>query len=241
MCVCVCESPWASIDVSTAPKYPTTLWELGRHVNQQNLEDLVREFLFYQANPQETSLPPANSIHWLTAGIAHLSVFHSANAVFCAPNNPSGIAGMYRETIRSTPRWRSGGVVSPRRDCIFLDNGSDEPGVRGADVARVHLFFSFATEERVYPCALVHNFHLTFTDPDPDNGLWVVEPTYDESGSRHMSVVHVDSIVRAAHLLPVFQGSSTLPPQLTFSQTLDSFRAFYINKYIDYHAFETMF
>ena len=148
---------------------------------------------------------------------------------------------MYRETIRSTPRWRSGGSVSPRRDCVFLDNGSDEPGVRGSDVAQVLLFFSFATEEQVYPCALVHNFHLMFTDPDPDNGLWVVEPSYDENGSQHMSVVHVDSIVRTAHLLPVFQGSSTLPPQLTFSQTLESFRAFYINKYIDYHAFETMF
>ena len=135
----------------------------------------------------------------LLMGIAHLSVFHSTNTIFCAPNNPSGMAGMYREMICSTPRWRSGGVVSPRRDCIFLDNGSDEPGVRGSDIARVHLFFSFATKEQVYPCALVHNFHLTFADPDPDNGLWVVEPTYDESGSRHMSVVHVDSIVCVAH------------------------------------------
>ena len=48
---------------------------------------------------------------------------------------------MYRETIRSTPQWRSGGSVSPRRDCVFLDNGSDEPGVRGSDVAQVLLFF----------------------------------------------------------------------------------------------------
>ena len=54
----------------TAPKYPTTLWELGQHINQQNLEDLVREFLFYQANPQESSLPPVNSIRWLTVGIS---------------------------------------------------------------------------------------------------------------------------------------------------------------------------
>ena len=91
------------------------------------------------------------------------------------------------------------------------------------------------------PCALVHNFHLTFTDPDPDNSMWVVEPTYGENGSRFMSVVHVDPIIHAAHLLPVFQGLSTLPPQLTFSKTLDSFCAFYINKYINYHAFETMF
>ena len=237
----LCESPWAKTDMSTATKYPTTLWQLGQHVDQQNLEDLVSEFLFHQVNPHETPLPPVHSIRWLTAGITHLSVFHSANTVFCAPNNPSGTGGMYREAIRSTPQWKSGSSISPRHDCVFLDNGSDEPGVRGSDVARVYLFFSFRTEEQVYPCALVHNFHLTFTDPDPDNGMWVVEPTYGENGSRFMSVVHVDSIIRAAHLLPVFQGSSTLPSQLTFSKTLDSFCAFYNNKYIDYHAFETMF
>ena len=237
----VCEPRLAKTNKSAAPKYPTTLWELGQHINQWNLEDLVCEFLFHQVNPQETPLPPVHSIRWLTAGIGCLSVFHSANAVFCAPNNPSGTGGMYRETIRSTPRWKSGGSIGPRRDCVLLDNGSDEPGVRGLDVARVHMFFSFLTEEQVYPCALVHNFHLTFTDPDPDNGMWVVEPTYDKNGARFMSVIHVDSIIRAAHLLPVFQRSAALPPQLTFSQTLDSFRAFYINKYIDYHAFETIF
>ena len=237
----VYEPPSAETNAPTASKYPTTLRELGQHVDQWNLEDLVCEFLFHQVNSQETPLPPVHSIRWLTAGITHLSVFHSANATFCAPNNPSGTGGMYRETIRSTPRWKSGGSASPRRNCVFLNNGSDEPGVRGSDVAQVHMFFSFSTEEQVYPCALVHNFHLTFTDPDPDNGMWVVEPTYNENGARFMSVVHVDSIIRAAHLLPVFQGSATLPPQLTFSQTLDSFRAFYINKYIDYHAFETIF
>lgn len=148
---------------------------------------------------------------------------------------------MYCETIRSTPRWKSEGSVGPRRNCIFLNNGSDEPGAKGLDVARVHLFFSFETEEEVYPCALVQNFHKMYTDPDPDNGMWVVEPEYVANGSRLMSVIHVDSIVRAAHFLPIFQGSSTLPPQLKFSLTLESFRAFYINKYIDYHAFETAF
>ena len=227
-------------DPLVATKYPTTLHLLGKHIGQQNLEDLVCEFLFYQENSQETPLPAIPSIHWMIAGITRLSVFHSARAVFCAPSNPSGVGGMYCETIRSAPRWKSGDTVGPRRDCIFLDNGSDEPGVKGLEVARVHLFFSFEAEEHVYPCALVHNFHKTFMDPDPDNGMWVVEPEYAMDGSRSMSVVHVDSIVRAAHLLPIF-GTSTFPPQLKFLFTLDSFRAFYVNKYIDYHAFETVF
>ena len=56
-----------------------------------------------------------------------------------------------------------------------------------------------------------------------------------------MSVVHVDSMVRAAHLLPVFKGDATVPREINFSHTLDVFTAFYVNKYIYYHAFETVF
>jgi hypothetical protein len=216
--------------------------ELGEHIGQWDLEDLVCEFLFRQANPEEIHVPPIPSIRWLTAGVARLSVFHSACAVFCAPNNPSGIGCMYSETIRSTRQWKSSdGTVGRRQDCVFLDNGSGELGVRGLDIARVHLFFSFETEEQVYSCALIHNFHKTFTDPDPDNGMWIVEPEHVADGSRLMSVVHIDSIVRAAHLLPIFRAFSTLPPALEFSLTLDTFCAFYVNKYIDYHAFETLF
>jgi len=172
-----------------------TLQGLGEHIDQQNLEDLVCEFLFYQTNPQETALPPIPSIRWMIAGVTRLSVFHSTYAVFCAPSNPSGIGGMYREMIRCIPRLKSGGTANPRRDCVFLDNGLEEPGVKGLEIARVHLLFSFETEEQVYPCALVHNFHKTCSDPDPDNGMWIVEPECARDGSRLMSVVHVDSIV----------------------------------------------
>ena len=104
---------------------------------------------------------------------------------------------MYCETIRSTPQWKSEGTVGPRHDCVFLDNGSDEPGAKGLDVARVQLLFSFETEEQVYPCALVQHFRKTYTNPDPDNGMWVIEPEYNANGSRLTSVVHVDLIVRA--------------------------------------------
>ena len=214
---------------------------LGQHVNQWDLEDLVCKFLFYQANPGETVLSLIPSIHWLTTSVSHLLVFHSADAIFHAPNNLSGTSSMYHETICSTPQWKSGGTIGPHCDCVFLDNGSDKLGARSVDVARVHLFFSFELEKQVYPCALVQDFHMTFTEPDPDNGMRVVKPTFNTNGSRSMSIVHVDLIVRTTHLLPIFQASSTLPPQLTFCQTLDSFRAFYINKYINYYVFKTVF
>ena len=76
--------------------------------------------------------------------------------------------------------------------------------MRGLEVARVHLFFSFEVGDDLFSCALIHQFCKTFDDPDPDNGMWIVEPDLDCDGYRVMSVVHVDSIVRAAHLLPVF-------------------------------------
>ena len=113
--------------------------------------------------------------------------------------------------------------------------------MRGLDIARVHLFFSFEVGDELFSCALVHHFCKSFDDPDPDNGMWIVEPDVDINKYRVMSVVHVDSIVRAAHLLPVFRGDAAVPRQANFSHALDIFCAFYVNKYIDYHAFETVF
>ena len=112
--------------------------------------------------------------------------------------------------------------------------------MRGLDVARVHLFFSFTLEEEEFECALVHEYCKSFADPDPDNNLWIFKPDYDNDGYRIMSVVHIDSIVRAAHLLPVFKDVTRIPREISFTHTLDAFKAFYLNKYIDYHSFETL-
>ena len=94
--------------------------------------------------------------------------------------------------------------------------------------------------EEVFECALIHEFCKTFTDPDLDNGLWILEPDYNNDGYRIMSVVHIDSIIRAAHLLPVFKDIAPIPREINFTDTLNVFKAFYLNKYIDYHAFETL-
>ncbi|KAF9778677.1 hypothetical protein BJ322DRAFT_1024970 [Thelephora terrestris] len=141
-----------------------------------------------------------------------------------APSNSSGIEGYYRETIRSTLRWQT----------------SDTTGVRGLEVARVHFLFLFMLKEELFECALVHEYCKSFTDSDPDNGLWIFEPDYSDGGFIIMSVVHLDSIVRAAHLLPVFKDNTPMPREINFSHTLDVFSTFYLNKYIDYHTFETL-
>jgi hypothetical protein len=56
----------------------------------------------------------------------------------------------------------------------------------------------------------------------------------------HCWLIHLDSIARGAHLLQVFDGT-LVPDSLHYSQTLDMFCAFYVNEYIDHHAFEILF
>jgi hypothetical protein len=51
------------------------------------------------------------------------------------------------------------------------------------------------------------------------------------------SLVHIDMILRGAHLIGI-PGSRLLPRTFTCDDSLDSFQAFYVNKYIDHHAHE---
>lgn len=170
-----------------------------------------------------------------------VAVYHSATATFRAPSNPSGPGGMYREVIRSTPRWSRGDIPGPRRDCVFVDVGNSENmGMKGLLVARVYLFFRFSYGDINYPCALVR-WYLTSDEPDPSTGLWVVKPESTRRGARHMSVIHVDSIIRGAHLLPVFPSDAPVYREINYTHVLDVYASFYVNKYIDHHAFEVAF
>jgi len=108
----------------------------------------------------------------------------------------------------------------------------------GLLVARVFLFFSFTFNGEHHQCALVHWFSIFGNQPDSDNGMWVVTPDYF-GGALNVSVIHIDSIFRAAHLLPIFD-TNPLPRTLNYTSTLDSFKGFYVNNYIDYHTYETV-
>jgi hypothetical protein len=170
-----------------------------------------------------------------------VSVYHSATATFRAPSNPSGPGGMYREVIRSTPFWPRGDIPGPRRDCIFVDIGnSTNLGMKGLQVARVYLFFKFSHNSTTYPCALVR-WYSTREEPDASTGMWIVEPEFTRRRMRHMGVIHIDSIIRAAHLLPFFPSDAPVYREVTYMNSLNVFTAFYVNKYVDHHAFEIAF
>jgi hypothetical protein len=130
--------------------------------------------------------------------------------------------------------WRKG---AGRYDTIFVNTDSSADGMRGLDVARVRLFFSFSHHGVEYPCALVRWFSRVGDSPDDHTGMWVVQR--DDEGSPP-SIIHLDSVVRAAHLLPVF-GPERVSTTLSFTDTLDTFTRFYVNKFVDHHAFEIVF
>jgi hypothetical protein len=162
-----------------------------------------------------------------------ISVFHSAVATFLAPSDPSGTHGMRRERIRSTPSWRG---REPRYDCAFLVEDETKEGMMGMAIVRVMLFFSLDYDDVYYPCALVEWFKKVGNDPV--TGMWVVQPDTTR-GSQDKSVVHLDSFLRAAHLIPVYgTRTESLPLDFHFSYSLDTFDAYYVNKYIDHHANE---
>lgn len=146
---------------------------------------------------------------------------------------------MRREYLRSTPSWRHDGE---RRDTVFVTTDEAAQGMDRFTIARVVLFFSFKRSGRTYPCALVH-WHPCIDDhPDEDTGMWVVRPEFLPGPGRRPSlqVLHLDSLFRGAHLLPIF-GSAYIPTHLHVCDTLDAFTSFYVSKWADHNAHDTVY
>jgi hypothetical protein len=144
---------------------------------------------------------------------------------------------MCKQCIRSTPNWRQG---PPCRDCIFIDKDPELDGMRGLYVAQVLLFLSFNSRHILYPCALVQWFVIVGDAPCSVTGMWIVKPELEDDGTQVTSIIHVDSIVRGAHLIGVY-GEVFLPRDFNHVDSLTAFQAYYVNKFIDYHAYEIAF
>jgi len=57
--------------------------------------------------------------------------------------------------------------------------------------------------------------------------MWIVKLDVDASGSPSCCVIHIDSIMHAAHLIGVY-GNEFLPHTLTFDGSLDVFHTHHI-------------
>ncbi|KAJ7201558.1 hypothetical protein GGX14DRAFT_536142 [Mycena pura] len=207
--------------------YPRSAAELGAHIGVHNLPDLVSAYI---NDLPERYVDDAMSVDSnLSLDSIPISVFHSAVATFYAPSDFSGIRGMKREIIRCTPSWRKRG---PRRDCAFVVENENKSGFAG--MSAIFPDVSFEVDSETQPCALVEWFKKVGRSPDAETGMWIVEPEM-RGHQRVLSIVHLDSMLRAAHLIPVF-GPDPIPFDLRYIHSLDAFRAFHVNKYIDHHA-----
>ncbi|KAJ7603070.1 hypothetical protein FB45DRAFT_882434 [Roridomyces roridus] len=213
--------------------YPRSPVELGQRIQTPNFADLLANFL------QDRPLSDTYSEDGMEIDVSDVDifVFHSAVATFYAPSDPSGIRGMRRERIRSTPSYRKQG---PRRDCAFVVEDQEGAGFRGMSVVRVKLLFSFSFDGVDYSCALVEWFKKVGRAPDKSTGMWIVEPEY-RGRHRLVTIVPLESVLRGAHLIPVYGTGAHLPPDFSFKYSLDAFVSFHVNKYADHHANEIVF
>ncbi len=213
-------------------------WNLATACNKLELPEfpqLLRRFLYDQIYPHARIPSSRVSIDACPDFRGKISIFFSAMATFQAPSDPCGPRGMRREYIRATPTWRKGPA---RYDCIFINARPELPGMRGLEVGRVFLFFSFLHQGTSYPCALIQWFSVVGDEPEDETGLWMVESEVHEDGQPYLAIIHLESIFRAAHLIPAYRTSNFVSRSVTMHDSLDEFEAFYVNRYADHHAFE---
>ncbi|KAF8134320.1 Sec63 Brl domain-containing protein [Boletus edulis] len=207
-----------------------TLPALAAELGVANLVTLTRRFLFDQYHPDDDRGPTEIPLSDCPYYEGRINVYNSACARFFAPSDLSGLGGMQKEFIRSTPLWRKEGG---RRDCVFVTTKADDleaTTMVAFDIARVLAFFAFTCRDgRHFPCAIVRWFDKIGDSPDEDTGMWMVRPGYLPNRSPNYVVIHLDSIYRAAHLIPVY-GTDRISRNIKPHHCYDAFRAFYVNK-----------
>jgi hypothetical protein len=216
------------LTMSTERRY--TVSQLAAELGQPQLPELIRRFLYDQLYPNNPLPSSQGSLHACPKFSGRVLVFSSAMVTYYAPSDESGIDGIHREYIRATLSWRRGPA---RYDCALVNLDPSLDGMRGLGVVRILRFFSFVFETKTYPCAFVRWF--TLNDFDEDSGMWMVQPEVSD-GMPVCSVIHLDAIFRSAHLIPIY-GDKPVPRTVFSHNSLDAFVAFYVNKFIDYHAF----
>lgn len=223
--------------MSPAQKRPHTIAKLDT-VTGCNIKPLIRRFLYDQVHP-ESKIPGMDvDIQDCPYFSGRFSVFDSAVATYYLPSDTLGQAGFYRERIRATPA-RQGSTTAPRYDSVLVATDSTTSGFLSMEVARVRLLLSIHHLGKPISCALVNWFVTEGNRPDPVTGMWVVKPQYTANNWPASSIIHLDSVLRGIHLLPIHKKRMVARGQ-TYSRSLDNYKRFYVNKYIDYHAFETI-
>ena len=213
-------------DISNILGEPDFCWQL-QHFIQDQLQD---------SSPESDT---ASSSSMLPALPTKITTYASAVATFYAPSNISGIGGMCSERICAVDTWCHG---NGQNDCMFINTDPTQPSMCGLDVACARLLFSFVHEWVKYSCAFVKWFSQIRDCANENMGMWSVKLEIFKDGMPNSSIIHLDSVVWLAHLLPIYHDMWVPSGHwLNFTWSLDTFTTFYVNKYIDHHAFENCF
>lgn len=208
---------WASIN------------NLSRNLKQPHFKSLLTDYL--NNHPNYPDITPNYPLPAAWYQNLKISTYPSALAVFHSPSDSASLQGMHRERIRAVSSWRNG------PGCYDTVLVKGESGVQilgqGLAVARVQLFFSFSIQNKDHHCALITDYALQGTSPDPDTRLWVISKCHPPKPH----IIPLDHILCAAHLIPVYR-TTKVPKDHDFTHTLSKYHMFYVNKYADYHSFE---
>jgi hypothetical protein len=137
-----------------------------------------------------------------------------------------------KQIARCTPEWHNTGV---RYDNVLVGH-PDGPG-NGLDrfeVCRLLLLFKFQDRDieenpEQYELAYIQWFRKK--SHHKLNQMLMVELT------ETFDVISVESIYHPIHLVPKFEIQDDIKTTVAHHKTSDDFREFYINSYIDQHAF----
>lgn len=208
---------------------------IAKELSIPRFPELLKEFLHHQENEDVSSLSTTTA----SSSYQKLHVFSSGTCVYNAQHDTSGrVVKSTQQVIHCTKSWKKG---IPRYDCVFVNVNPEAPGFRGLYVGQVLFLFSIksprGSRDPDTPCALVQWFETVGDKPCDLTGMWMVKPEVNRrSKQRAMSVIHADSIMRPAHLIPIY-GKQHVPHNLHAADSLDAFKGYYVNKFSDYHAY----
>lgn len=103
------------------------------------------------------------------------------------------------------------------------------------------MFFTFSILRTNFSCALIHDYIPVGDHPDENAGMWIMQRATSGHQPR-ARVIPLHSILRAAHLIPVYGYEEAILPKTCMPEhSLDDFDLFYVNKFVDHHACEVLF
>ncbi|KAH9005470.1 hypothetical protein EDB86DRAFT_3061736 [Lactarius hatsudake] len=226
----------AHVELAKTTYHRGTVTSIATYFKKPTFPTLVQRFLHYQLS--SGSRFDEDTSNSETLGV---SLFNSASSIFLAPSDPCGIHGLRREQIRSTRSWRGGPL---RYDVVLVnmgDGGNKALPMSGYAATRVLFFFSLKHSGENFPAALVWWYTLSDSSGHRDEvtGMWLVKREYNRDQKPHLAVVHIHTIFRTVHLLPYF-GQELVQKGFSYTNTLDSYAIFYVNKYTDHHSFKIL-